>query len=76
MNLDPADAAELAEALLFIDGWLGSDPGRLSASFDDYVGDPGYGLQDLHADLARFVFLLGGGDGEDLFSTPGTGPPA
>lgn len=74
MNLNPADAAELTEALQFIAGWLGSDPGRLSASFRDYVGDPAYSLQDLHTDLARFVFLLGG-DGEELFGTRQTTPP-
>jgi hypothetical protein len=76
MNLDPADTAELAEALLFIAGWLGRDPDRLSASFRDYVGDPAYSLQDLHTDLARFVFLLGGDDGEELSGTRGTGPSA
>lgn len=69
MNPDPADAAELTEALLFIAGWLGSDPGRLSASLAGYVGDPGYSLQDLHTDLARFAFLLGGDDGENLFGS-------
>jgi hypothetical protein len=41
MNLDPADAAELAEALQFIAGWLDKDPARLAASFGDYVGGPG-----------------------------------
>jgi hypothetical protein len=69
MNLDPADAAELAEALLFIAGWLGSDPDRLSASLGGYVGDPAYSLQELRTELARFAFLLGGDDGEDLFGS-------
>lgn len=71
MTLDPADAAELAEALLFLAGWLGSDPGRLSASLADYVGDPGYSLRELRTDLARFVFLLGGDDGNELFGNSG-----
>ena len=76
MNLDPADAAELTGALLLIAGWLGSDPGRLSASLRDYAGNPGYSFQGLHTDLARFVFLLGGDDGEELFgATRETGPP-
>jgi hypothetical protein len=35
-----------------------------------YIGNPAYGLQDLHADLERFVFLLGGGDGGSLFGLP------
>jgi hypothetical protein len=50
MNLDPAGAAELAEALQFIAGWPGSDPARLAASLR--------------------------GDGEDLFGTRETRPPA
>ena len=76
MNLDPADAAELAEALRFIAGWLDSDPARLAASLRCYVGDPGYGLPDLRTDLDRFTFLLGGDDGEELFGTRQTRPPA
>jgi hypothetical protein len=74
MNLDPAGAAELAEALQFIAGWPGSDPARLAASLRGYVGDPGYGLGDLRTGLGRFTFLLGGG--EDLFGTRETRPPA
>jgi hypothetical protein len=31
-------------------------------------GHPAYGLQQLHADLDRFVFLLGGSD--PLFGLP------
>ena len=31
-------------------------------------GHPAYGLDELRADLERFVFLLGGSDGEELFS--------
>jgi len=67
MNLDPADAMELAELLQLITRWLDSDPGRLSPSLLDYIGHPAYGLDELHTDLDRFTFLLGGDDGEALF---------
>jgi hypothetical protein len=40
------------------------DPGRLGASLEQFVGHPAYSLDELHSDLERFVFLLGGSDGE------------
>ena len=64
---DTVDAAELAELLQFLAGWLTSDPGRLSASLLAYVGHPAYGTANLQQDLHRFAFLLGGDDGEHLF---------
>ena len=67
MKLDVTDAAELTEMLQFLSGWLDRDPGRLGASLAEFVGHPAYGLAQLRADLARFVFLLGGSDGEQLF---------
>jgi hypothetical protein len=67
VKLDAADAAELAEMLQFLTGWLARDPARLAASLEEFAGNPAYGLQDMHADLERFVFLLGGNDGEPLF---------
>jgi hypothetical protein len=67
VTLHASDAAELAELLQFLTGWLAHDPGRLGASLDEYVGNPAYGIQDLRGDLERFVFLLGGSDGEQLF---------
>jgi hypothetical protein len=67
VKLDLADAAELAEMLQFLSGWLARDPARLGASLAQFVGHPAYGLGELRADLERFVFLLGGSDGEDLF---------
>jgi hypothetical protein len=67
IKLDAADAAELAEMLQFLSQWLARDPARLAASLEEFVGNPAYSLQDLHADLERFVFLLGGSDGETLF---------
>jgi len=68
MTLDLADAAELAEMLSFPGHWLASDPGRLGPSLEDFAGHPAYGLQQLRHDIDRFVFLLGGSDGEELFN--------
>jgi hypothetical protein len=61
------DAAELAEMLQFLDGWLAHDPARLAASLEQFLGHPAYGLPQLRQDLERFVFLLGGSDGEQFF---------
>lgn len=48
--------------------WLDHrDPGCLGASLAEFVGNPAYGLDELHGDLERFVFLLGGSDGGQLF---------
>jgi hypothetical protein len=53
------DAWELAEMLEFIDTWLAAHPtGPVADSLDRH--SPGYGIADLRADLARFMFLLGG----------------
>jgi hypothetical protein len=67
MELDPADAMELAQLLQLIAGWLDADPRCLTPSLLHYIGHHGYGLPDLRIDLARFTFLLGEDDGEDLF---------
>jgi hypothetical protein len=67
MKLNANDAAELAEMLQFLSQWLARDPGRLDPSLEDFVGHPAYGLAQLRQDLERFVFLLGGSDGEHLF---------
>jgi hypothetical protein len=67
VKLDATDAAELAEMLRFLSQWLARDPRRLGASLEEFIGNPAYGLHDLHADLERFVFVLGGSDGESLF---------
>jgi hypothetical protein len=67
VRLDTSDAAELAEMLQFFDGWLARDPARLAASLEQFVGNPAYGLAQLRDDLERFIFLLGGSDGEPLF---------
>jgi hypothetical protein len=70
VKLNAAEAAELAELLQFLSQWLARDPGRLGPSLADFVGHPAYGLPQLRQDLERFVFLLGGSDGESLFSLP------
>lgn len=67
VRLDAADAAELADMLQFLTGWLARDPARLAASLDELVGHPAYGISQLREDLKRFVLLLGGSDGEPLF---------
>jgi hypothetical protein len=67
VKLDKADAAELAEMLQFLSQWLARDPAGLGASLAELVGHPAYGLGELRNDLERFVFLLGGSDGEQLF---------
>jgi hypothetical protein len=67
VSLNAADAAELAEMLQFVSQWLARDPGRLGASLAQFVSHPAYGLGELRSDLERFVFLLGGSDGEPLF---------
>jgi hypothetical protein len=64
---DTSDAAELAEILQFLTGWLAHDPSRLGASLADFVGNPAYDITLLREDLDRFTFLLGGSEGESLF---------
>ena len=63
-SLDTADATELAEMLQFISDWLDTDPGPLGATMARFVGHPAYRIDALHDHLARFIFLLGGNDGE------------
>jgi hypothetical protein len=73
VRLDLADAAELAELLQFLSQWLTRDPARLGASLEQFVGHPAYGTAQLRQDLDRFVFLLGGDDGESLFGPDAAG---
>ncbi len=47
-------------------GWPAT-PARLAASLEEFVGHPAYGTAQLRAHLERFVFPLGGSDGEPLF---------
>ena len=67
VRLDAVDAAEIAETLQFLSQWLTRDPARLGASLEQFVGHPAYNVGELRQDLDRFVFLLGGDDGESLF---------
>ncbi len=67
MNLDTADAAELAELLTFLSDWLATDHDHLDASLHTFIGTHGYNAHQLSEDLARFTFLPGGNDGEPLF---------
>jgi len=76
LKLDVNDAGELAEMLIFLRDWLTTDP-RLQASLAERIGHPAYGIPQLRDDLDRFIFLLGGNDGEHLFTsdTPEDGEP-
>jgi len=65
VSLDTTDA-ELAELLQFIGDWPAADRGQLSVSLRRFTGSQVYDPGTLRADLARFAFLLGGSDGEDL----------
>ena len=67
-HLELVDANELAEMLTFISQWLaGPDHAQLAASFRRFTGTDGDDLTELRTDLARFTFLLGHDDGEQLF---------
>ena len=87
VQLDAGDAAEIAEALVLIADWLRHDPDRLKESLRDFVDITSYDIDELHADLARLAFLLGGDDrraetlrssrspaADDQLSRPDTGP--
>lgn len=66
-TLDSGDAAELAQLLNFLNDWLATDHDHLDTSLTHFVGNRAYNLDQLHADLHRFTFLLGDDDGESLF---------
>ena len=68
VTLHPADAAELADILTFISDWLARDPARLQPSLAAIIGHPAYTTQHLSDDLDRFVFLLGGSDGDEFLA--------
>jgi hypothetical protein len=68
-RLDLADAAELAELLQFLRDWIDSDHEHLDPSLRTFVGSHSYDTHELRDDLDRLNFLLGGNDGEHLFTT-------
>ena len=70
VHLDLADAAGLAQMLTFVSEWLaGPDHAQLAASSGQFMGTQGYDLAELRTDLARFTFLLGHDNGEQLSGT-------
>ena len=63
--LTPVDTTELGEILQLIADWLHHDPTVLNQSLLHFIGHPAYDLEQLHADLDRYAFLLGANDGEN-----------
>ena len=71
INLELGDAVELAELLTFLADWCtSSQQHALADSLTAFVGHRTYNVDELHADLHRFVFLLGLSDGQQLFGEP------
>ena len=71
VNLELSDAVELAELLTFLADWLsGSQQQTLTDSLTAFIGHPACDVENLAADLHRFVLLLGLNDGEQLFGEP------
>ena len=71
LRLNHSDAIELAEMLTFLADWLSSAHKQtLADSLTGFVGQTTYRIEELHADLHRFVFLLGLNDGQQLFREP------
>lgn len=67
VHLHPADATELTELLQFLDDWLSAGNDQLHPSLARFAGNPAYGIGQLRGDLHRFAFLLGAGNGKQLF---------
>jgi hypothetical protein len=61
----PVDATELAETLDLLRDWAAGD--ILSASLRGFL-ETGNSTDNLRDDLARFIFLLRGDDGEAPFT--------
>lgn len=64
--LNAGEVVELGELLEFVSDWLAADDRSMAESFRRFVGCGLYDLNELQADLSRFVFLLGGDDGASL----------
>jgi hypothetical protein len=70
INLDLADATELAGMLTFLADWLsGSQIQALACSLAAFAGHTACNPMP-SAPTHRFVFLLGVSDGEELFGEP------
>ena len=68
VRLDAADAAELAEMLQFLSRLAGPRPRPpRPPRWKSSSATPPTASRQLRQDLDRFVFLLGGSDGEPLF---------
>jgi hypothetical protein len=63
--LTPVEIMELGEILQLVADWLHQDPIVLNQSLLRFIGHPAYDLEELHADLDRYAFLLGANDGEN-----------
>jgi hypothetical protein len=67
ISLNHSDAVELAALLTVLADWMSSaHKHTLADSLTTLVGSTAYSLDELRADLHRFVFLHGLSDGEEL----------
>jgi hypothetical protein len=69
MNLDPENAAELADFLQFIAGWIASDREHMGTSLSGYLGDIPYSTGHLRLDLDRLTSVLREGNGESIIQS-------
>lgn len=60
------EVMELGQLLHLVADWLRHDSAALDRSLTGFIGSHGYPITELHADIARYAFLLGGNDGEHL----------
>lgn len=59
MSLRLDEVQELGELLEFVGEWLETAQPAVRASLAVFVGAPGYDVDDLRRDCAKFAFLLG-----------------
>ncbi|WP_194853175.1 hypothetical protein [Nocardia sp. SYP-A9097] len=72
VRLSTADVIELFEMLQLVNDWISTDPiaqRRLSG----FINDSDWAPDTFVADLDRFVFLLGGSNGEYLLRDKDSG---
>lgn len=58
LTLGDDEVVELAEMLEFLHDWTSCENDPLGSSLERF--SPGFSLDELRGDLARFAFLLGG----------------